>query len=339
MDHGKPVKAAATMSFTDMKKSQSVLDFEELLTLTEVDQKVGDEFPSHKPLDDVSVLTAESSAAANHTTFPFRNQEIMNNFPSCTGLTDTLLWSPNITSKQSSMSTPIDSQSSICVSSPNSATKPKGRYSQATGTTSGSSGEQSDDDDMETEAGQCEQSTDPLNVKRMKRMVSNRESARRSRSRKQAHLVELEQQVDQLRGENATLFKQLTDATQQFKDSTTNNRVLKSDVEALRAKVKLAEDMVARGSLTSTFSHLLQNHLSTPQSFGSHNMCRLGNVSPTINVEGDDVSFPGMMQNSTLGVQNADAFSGSVNNGVINDTVSCVSDNWAWDSHLPTMSK
>lgn len=97
--------------------------------------------------------------------------------------------------------------------------------------------------------------------------------------------------------------------------------------------------MVARGSLTSSFSHLLQNHLGTPPSFGTHNMCRLGNVSPTINVEGDDVSFPGMMQNSTLGVQNADAFSGSVNNGGINDTVSCVSDNWAWDSHVPTMSK
>lgn len=75
MDHGKPVKAAATMSFTDMKKSQSVLDFEELFPLTEVDQKVGVEFPSHKTLDDVSVFTAESSAAANHSsTFPFRNQ-------------------------------------------------------------------------------------------------------------------------------------------------------------------------------------------------------------------------------------------------------------------------
>lgn len=68
-------------------------------------------------------------------------------------------------------------------------------------------------------------------------MVSNRESARRSRRRKQAHLADLEQQVEQLQGENSTLFKQLSDATQQFKDSTTNNRVLRSDVEALRAKV------------------------------------------------------------------------------------------------------
>lgn len=43
--------------------------------------------------------------------------------------------------------------------------------------------------------------------------------------------------IDQLRGENSTLFKNMTSANQQFKDATNNNRVLKSDVEALRAKV------------------------------------------------------------------------------------------------------
>ncbi|KAL7170855.1 hypothetical protein ACSBR2_035677 [Camellia fascicularis] len=270
-------------------------------------------------------------------------QEFKNGYPSG-GLADNLLWSQNITSKQSSITAPLDSQSSICVSSPHSTTKPKGGDNQATGATSGSSHEQSDDDDLETEAGPCEQSTDPnIDVKRIKRMVSNRESARRSRSRKQAQLAELEQQVDQLRGDNATLFKQLTDATQQFKDATTNNRVLKSDVEALRAKVKLAEDMVARGSLTSSLSHLLQNHLTTPQSFNSQNMCGLGNVSPTITVGGDDVSYPGMTvsgKNSTLGLENADAFNGSVKNGIVSEATSCVSDNWLWESHVPTtMSK
>ncbi|PWA77055.1 5-enolpyruvylshikimate-3-phosphate synthase [Artemisia annua] len=43
-------------------------------------------------------------------------------------------------------------------------------------------------------------------------------------------------QVEQLRGEYSILFKQLMNAIQQFKDASTNNRVLKSDVEALRAK-------------------------------------------------------------------------------------------------------
>ncbi|MFS8017399.1 putative transcription factor bZIP family [Helianthus anomalus] len=68
-------------------------------------------------------------------------------------------------------------------------------------------------------------------------MVSNRESARRSRKRKQAHLTNLEQQVELLRGEYSGLFKQLMSASHQFKDASTNNRVLKSEVEALRAKV------------------------------------------------------------------------------------------------------
>lgn len=101
-------------------------------------------------------------------------------------------------------------------------------------------------------------------------MVSNKESARRSRNTKQDHLTELEQQVcnffnkienllnpfiknarfkscvcvcvcvfkvGQLCEEYTTLFKQLTSGSQQFKDASTNNRVLKADVEALRAKV------------------------------------------------------------------------------------------------------
>lgn len=70
-------------------------------------------------------------------------------------------------------------------------------------------------------------------------MVSNRESARRSRRRKQAHLQDLESQVEQLRGENNSLYKHLTDANQQFTDAVTDNRVLKSDVETLRIKVNL----------------------------------------------------------------------------------------------------
>lgn len=45
-------------------------------------------------------------------------------------------------------------------------------------------------------------------------------------------------QVERLRQENSHLFKQLRDASQQFRDADTNNRVLKSDVEALRAKVQ-----------------------------------------------------------------------------------------------------
>ncbi|KAL1834713.1 hypothetical protein ACET3Z_004364 [Daucus carota] len=281
---------------------------------------------------------------ADLPSFPFPNQEIMNGFSSCTEVTGAPLWSQSYsTPKHSCVTATMDSQSSICAGSPTSATNylPKSGDNQAVGVTSGSSHDLSDDDDLDTEAGPCEQS-DQVDVKRIKRMVSNRESARRSRRRKQAHLADLEQQVDQLCGENSTLFKNLTNANQQFKDANMNNRVLKSDVEALRAKVKLAEDMVTRGSLTSSISNLLQNHLNTPHSFGTHNMDRVGNVSPTITVCGDNSSYHGLTgsaQTSTMEHDNVEHFNGIVDNGIMNEAVSCASEIWPWGPHVPTMSK
>ncbi|KAG2305521.1 hypothetical protein Bca4012_059588 [Brassica carinata] len=98
----------------------------------------------------------------------------------------------------------------------------------------------------EEEEADGETNMNPTNVKRVKRMLSNRESARRSRRRKQAHLSELETQVSQLRVENSKLMKGLTDVTQTFNDAAVENRVLKANIETLRAKVKMAEETVKR---------------------------------------------------------------------------------------------
>ncbi|KAK4773103.1 hypothetical protein SAY87_028122 [Trapa incisa] len=111
--------------------------------------------------------------------------------------------------------------------------------------TSGSSREQSDDDEAEGETATTE-NLDPADAKRVRRMLSNRESARRSRRRKQAHLTELETQVSQLRAENSSLLKQLSEISQKFNEAAVDNRVLKADVETLRAKVKMAEETVQR---------------------------------------------------------------------------------------------
>ncbi|XP_041019381.1 basic leucine zipper 9 [Juglans microcarpa x Juglans regia] len=235
--------------------------------------------------------------------FGLKSRDIISLFSGCGGLTETLLGSPLLAFKKSSILATTDSQSSICVSSPKSVNKTEGRDTQERRATSGSSHEQSDDEDVELEAGPCEQSTDPTDLKRVRRMVSNRESARRSRRRKQEQLQDLELQVEQLRGENVSLCKQLTDANQQYNVADTNNRVLKSDVEALRAKVKLAEDMVARGSLNCSSYQLLQSHLGTPQPLNTYNLHRVPNVSPTITVHGNDASFAEMTvsgQNSAI---------------------------------------
>ncbi|KAK7293710.1 hypothetical protein RJT34_16583 [Clitoria ternatea] len=205
-------------------------------------------------------------------------------FSTCGGVTDdTILQSQHFTPIPSPISATIDSQSSICVGSPVSGNKPNRRENQAKGaTTSGSSRDPSDEDD------EAEQSTNPIDMKRLRRKDSNRESARRSRRRKQAHLTDLESQVEQLRLENATLLKQLTDASHLFRDADTNNRVLISDVEALRAKVKLAEDMVARGSFNNLNNQLVQQ--------------RIAHVSPTITVHGNNDGSYGNGQNSPLGL-------------------------------------
>ncbi|TKY74607.1 Basic leucine zipper 9 [Spatholobus suberectus] len=250
--------------------------------------------------------------------------DAMTTFSNC-GITDPV-FAQNLTPKHSTITATIDSQSSICgtgnVGSPVSANKPDGRENHTKGATSGSS-EPSDEDD---EAGPCEQSTNPVDTKRLRRKDSNRESARRSRRRKQAHLADLELQVEKMKVENATLYKQFTDARQQFREADTNNRVLKSDVEALRAKVKLAEDMVTRSSFTTLNNQLLQTQcqMSTPPQLNTTSLRRMAHVSPTITVHGNDASYNGVTvggQNSALG--NLDMTYNDINNGIMSDAMSC----------------
>ncbi|KAA3472924.1 light-inducible protein CPRF2-like isoform X2 [Gossypium australe] len=130
-------------------------------------------------------------------------------------------------------------------------------------TSTGSSKEQSDEDEVEGE-NETMENMDPADVKRVRRMLSNRESARRSRRRKQAHLTELESQVSQLRVENTNLLKSLTDISQRYNEAAVNNRILKADVETLKAKVKMAEEAVKRTTGLNPVFHALPEIPSMP---------------------------------------------------------------------------
>nr|AMY26728.1 bZip112 [Zea mays] len=163
-----------------------------------------------------------------------------------------------------------------------------------------------------------------IETKRIRRMVSNRESARRSRRRKQAQLSDLESQVERLKGENATLFQELSDANQQFSTAVTDNRILKSDVEALRIKVKMAEDMVARSAVSCGLGDL-----GLAPYVNSRKMCQALNVLTGLDLLGSD-AFRGptagtRVQNSPV---QSTASLESLDNRKSNEVTSCAADIW-----------
>ncbi|XP_066377130.1 bZIP transcription factor RISBZ5-like [Miscanthus floridulus] len=178
----------------------------------------------------------------------------------------------------------------------------------------------------EVEGVPYERGNKSIETKRIRRMVSNRESARRSRRRKQAQLSELESQVERLKGEHATLFQQLSEASQQFNTAVTDNRILKSDVEALRVKVKMAEDMVARSAISCGLGDLgLAPYLN------SRKMCQALNTLTTTGLDllGSD-AFRGptaapQVQNSPV---QSTASLESLDNRKSNEVTSCATDIW-----------
>ncbi|XP_010038789.2 light-inducible protein CPRF2 isoform X1 [Eucalyptus grandis] len=138
-------------------------------------------------------------------------------------------------------------------------------------TTSESSREDSDDEEFEGDTGTTE-NKDPAEVRRARRMQSNRESARRSRRRKQEHMSELENQVGQLKVEHTGLLKRLTDMNQKYDVASVDNRILKADIETLRAKVKMAEETVKRVTGINPLVIAMSNLPSSDIPFGSSPM-------------------------------------------------------------------
>ncbi|XP_066358665.1 light-inducible protein CPRF2-like isoform X4 [Miscanthus floridulus] len=141
---------------------------------------------------------------------------------------------------------------------------------------SGTSKELSDDD------GDLEETTDPANANKMRRMLSNRESARRSRKRKQAHLNDLESQVSRLTSENASLLKRLADMTQKYKDASLDNKNLTVDIETMRRKVNIAEEAVRR--LTGT-TLMLSTAFDKPASSTPLSSCASDAASASVAIE------------------------------------------------------
>ncbi|XVE72247.1 hypothetical protein DITRI_Ditri11bG0024300 [Diplodiscus trichospermus] len=94
-----------------------------------------------------------------------------------------------------------------------------------------------------------EQQQSLINERKQRRMISNRESARRSRMRKQKHLDELWSQVVWLRNENHQLIDKLNHVSESHDKVLQENAQLKEEASELR---QMLSDM----QLSSPFSTL-----------------------------------------------------------------------------------
>ncbi|KAL9226477.1 hypothetical protein vseg_002286 [Gypsophila vaccaria] len=94
-----------------------------------------------------------------------------------------------------------------------------------------------------------EQHISIINERKQRRMISNRESARRSRMRKQRHLDELWSQVVLLRNENHQLIDKLNHVTECHDRAIQENVQLKEETSELR---QMLSDM----QLSSPYSTL-----------------------------------------------------------------------------------
>ncbi|KAJ0914130.1 putative transcription factor bZIP family [Helianthus annuus] len=76
-----------------------------------------------------------------------------------------------------------------------------------------------------------------LDERKRKRMISNRESARRSRAKKQQRVDELLAEISQLQNDNNTIMKKIDGATQMYVGAASQNNVLRAQLTELTERL------------------------------------------------------------------------------------------------------
>lgn len=112
----------------------------------------------------------------------------------------------------------------------------------------------------------------PEEAKRIRRMLSNRESARRSRHRKQAHLLDLENQVSQLSAEKEQLEEHLHQMAERVRVGDDENSCLRRQVVNLKTKVLKLAAAIRGDCPVPTFEDLEDEDEVLPSSGSSSRM-------------------------------------------------------------------
>ncbi|OIS96986.1 PREDICTED: bZIP transcription factor 11-like [Nicotiana attenuata] len=88
-------------------------------------------------------------------------------------------------------------------------------------------------------------SGDLMNERKRKRMVSNRESARRSRMKKKKHLDDLMSQVEQLKEENIKIITSINATIQNYATVEAENNVLRAQMMELNQRLHSLNDILS----------------------------------------------------------------------------------------------
>ncbi|KAL2477134.1 basic leucine-zipper 44 [Forsythia ovata] len=107
----------------------------------------------------------------------------------------------------------------------------------SSGISSGTSGVQS--------SGSEEDLQQLMDQRKRKRMISNRESARRSRLRKQKQLDDLMAQVAQLRKENSQILSSISDTTYHYLNIDAENSILRAQVAELSHRLQSLNEIIS----------------------------------------------------------------------------------------------
>ncbi|XP_022740543.1 bZIP transcription factor 11-like [Durio zibethinus] len=83
-----------------------------------------------------------------------------------------------------------------------------------------------------------------LDERKRKRMQSNRESARRSRMRKQKHLDDLMGQVSQLKNDNNQILASMNITTQLYLNLETENSILRAQMTELSTRLQSLNEII-----------------------------------------------------------------------------------------------
>ena len=119
-------------------------------------------------------------------------------------------------------------------------------------------------------------------IRRQRRMLSNRESARRSRRRKLEHVAVLEGQIAAHKAENAQVMERLREMEQRAESAIRENAGLKAEVDRLTAALR--EAAAGAGSKAMERSSSLQRIASA----GTLAKSTLGDGNASPQIGGDD---------------------------------------------------